>query len=184
MMTGPVLVTGAAGFAGSHLLALLTVDKAEVVAWHRPGGSPPVPAQRTTWEPVDLLDPAAVQQAVERIRPSIVYHCAASAHVGQSWSATESTFAINVRGTHFLLQALHRSGSSTRVLLPSSAMVYRPAPEPLTEEHPLVPASPYGLSKLAQELVGARSSAGSVRVTIGRAFNHVGPRQNPEFAAS
>src|SRR5262249_1954722 len=50
--------------------------------------------------------------------------------------------------------------------------------------HPLVPTNPYGLSKLAQELLARRASDGSVVVTIGRAFNHVGPRQDPSFAAS
>ena len=63
-------------------------------------------------------------------------------------------------------------------------MVYRPALEPLTEDHPLVPPSPYGLSKLAQELLGVRASTGGVAVTIARAFNHLGPRQDPAFAAS
>jgi GDP-4-dehydro-6-deoxy-D-mannose reductase len=69
-------------------------------------------------------------------------------------------------------------------MIPSSAMVYRPGSEALTEEHPLVPTSPYGLSKLAQEMLGARASNGRVSVTIGRAFNHVGPRQDPSFAAA
>jgi GDP-4-dehydro-6-deoxy-D-mannose reductase len=69
-------------------------------------------------------------------------------------------------------------------MIPSSAMIYRPAVEPLTEDHPIVPPSPYGLSKLAQELLGIRASTGRVAVTIGRAFNHLGPRQDPGFAAS
>jgi GDP-4-dehydro-6-deoxy-D-mannose reductase len=63
-------------------------------------------------------------------------------------------------------------------------MVYRPASEPLTEDHALVPPSPYGVSKLAQELLGVRTSGGNLSVTIGRAFNHVGARQDPSFAAS
>jgi GDP-4-dehydro-6-deoxy-D-mannose reductase len=137
-----------------------------------------------TWQGVDLLDARGVSRAVEGIRPGAVYHCGGAAHVGQSWSATESTLAVNVRGTHHLLQALVRAGLDTRVVIPSSAMVYRPVGEPLTEDHPLVPVSPYGLSKLAQELLGARMSNGRVRITIGRAFNHVGPRQDPGFAAS
>ena len=55
-MPGPILVTGAAGFAGSHLLDLLE-RQAEIVAWHRPGGSPPFRAPGTVWQAVDLLDP-------------------------------------------------------------------------------------------------------------------------------
>jgi GDP-4-dehydro-6-deoxy-D-mannose reductase len=183
-MPGPILVTGAAGFAGGHLIELVEREAAAVVAWRRPGGRMPQQAQRVRWQAVDLLDPAAVQRAIDEIQPAAVYHCAGAAHVGRSWNATESTFAVNVRGTHHLLQALGQANLTTRVMIPSSAMVYRPDSEPLTEEHPLVPSSPYGLSKLAQEMLGTRASNGRMSVTIGRAFNHVGPRQDPSFAAS
>ena len=70
-----------------------------------------------------------------------------------------------------------------RVLIPSSATIYASADRALVEDDPLLPASPYGLSKLAQELLGCRAHDG-VHVGIARAFNHVGPRQDPLFAAS
>jgi GDP-4-dehydro-6-deoxy-D-mannose reductase len=66
--------------------------------------------------------------------------------------------------------------------VPSSALVYASANEALTEDHPLAPTSPYGLSKLAQEMLGVKTS-GTFAVTIARAFNHVGPRQDPHFVA-
>jgi GDP-4-dehydro-6-deoxy-D-mannose reductase len=182
-MSRPILVTGAAGFAGGHLLDLLSGDGADIVAWRRPGGAAPREVAGTRWEAVDLLDPASVTAAVERLRPSSVYHCAGAAHVGQSWDSTESTFAVNVRGTHHLLTALERAGGGARVLIPSSALIYTTAEEPLTEHHPLVPSSPYGLSKLAQEMLGVRNN-GALSVTIARAFNHFGPRQDPHFVAS
>jgi GDP-4-dehydro-6-deoxy-D-mannose reductase len=183
-MPGTVLVTGAAGFAGSHLVELLAGDGAELFAWHRLGGRPPIAVPDARWQAIDLLDPAAVRQAIASIRPGVIYHCAGAAHVGRSWGATEATLRLNVRGTHHLLEALRATGVDSRVMIPSSAMIYRPAPEPLTEDHPLVPPSPYGLSKLAQELLGLRASTGCVAVTIARAFNHIGPRQDPAFAAS
>ena len=182
-MSSEILVTGAAGFAGSHLVDRLVGDGADLVAWHRPGGAPPRTVPRTRWEGVDLLDADAVAAAIARLRPSAVYHCAGAAHVGRSWDSTESTFAINVRGTHHLLQALERAGAGARVLIPSSALVYANANEALTEDHPLLPGSPYGLSKLAQEMLGRRTN-GPLGVTIARSFNHVGPRQDPQFAAS
>lgn len=182
-MSSATLVTGAAGFAGSHLLDLLSRDGTEIVAWHRPGGGTPRDVAGTRWEAVDLLDRAAVDAAIARVRPAVVYHCAGAAHVGQSWGSTESTFATNVRATHHLLTALDGVGEDARVLIPSSALVYAPAAEALTEHHPLVPASPYGLSKLAQEMLGERTD-GRLGVTIARAFNHFGPRQHPHFVAS
>jgi GDP-4-dehydro-6-deoxy-D-mannose reductase len=183
-MPGAVLVTGAAGFAGSHLLDLLSAEDIDLVAWHRPGGTPPDPRPATRWMAVDLLDPRAVAETVEQVRPAVIYHCAGAAHVGRSWEDTEPTLAINVRGTHHLLAALQSHSVRARVLVPSSALVYRPAKEPLNEDHELAPASPYGLSKLAQEMLAARAATDLIDVRIVRPFNHMGPRQDPWFAAS
>lgn len=182
-MSRPILVTGAAGFAGSHLLDLLSLDETDIVAWRRPGHTPARTLPGTRWDAVDLLDAAAVMDAIDRIRPSAVYHCAGAAHVGRSWDATWETFATNVRATHYLLDALERTGSEVRVMIPSSALVYAPSAEPLTEENTLLPDSPYGLSKLAQEMLGERTSS-SLTVMTARSFNHFGPRQDPQFVAS
>ena len=190
-MAAPVLVTGAGGFAGSHLLELLAEDRREsdttnqsgLIGWHRPGKTPPaMPCVR--WDAIDLLDRAAVADAIRRHRPAAVYHCAGAAHVGRAWDSVTSTFAVNVRGTHHLLDALRAASLSPVVLVPSSAMIYRPSTTPIAEDHDLVPPNPYGLSKLAQEMLAVRALADGIDVRIGRAFNHVGPRQDPAFAAS
>jgi GDP-4-dehydro-6-deoxy-D-mannose reductase len=182
-MSSTIVVTGAAGFAGSHLLDLLAGTDADVVAWHRPGGSPPHGTSAARWEAVDLLDRAQVQAAVARTRPSAVYHCAGAAHVGRAWDSIEPTFATNVRGTHHVLQAIEQAGISARVLVPSSALVYASAEEPLDEDHAIMPSSPYALSKLAQEMLAMKAYNGPA-VTIARPFNHFGPRQDPYFVAS
>ena len=183
-MSSPILVTGAAGFAGSHLIDLLARTGADVIAWHRPGGSPPREGSiGARWEAVDLLDRGQVEAAIARARPSAVYHCAGAAHVGRAWDSSAPTFAINVLGTHHLLQAIERAGVGARVLVPSSALVYQTADEALTEEHALRPSSPYALSKLAQEMLASRTN-GALPVTIARPFNHFGPRQDPHFVAS
>ena len=182
-MSSVVLVTGAAGFAGSHLVDRLRDAGGPVVGWHRPGGAAPQGATWIAWEAVDLLDRAAVRDAIARLRPSAVYHCAGAAHVGRSWASSGPTLAVNVRGTHYLLDALRTASVQARVLVPSSAMVYASADVPLTEDHALLPASPYALSKLAQEML-ARHDTDGVQVMVARAFNHFGPRQDPWFVAS
>jgi GDP-4-dehydro-6-deoxy-D-mannose reductase len=188
-MPNATLVTGAAGFAGSHLLELLvgpggSGGSGEIVAWHRPGGGhQPTFDGRVRWEAVDVLDRAAVRESIARVRPGVVYHCAGAAHVGRAWDSTDATFAINVRGTHYLLDALERAAIEARVLIPSSALVYTPADHALSEHDPLVPSSPYGVSKLAQEMLAVHAGRG-VTVAVARAFNHLGARQDPHFVAS
>lgn len=183
-MASPVLVTGAAGFAGSHLLELLAKDPGELFAWRRTRAGPPPIQSRATWAAVDLLDRDAVGRAIEELRPAVVYHCAGAPHVGRAWSSSASTLKTNALCTHNLLEALRRTRVSATVLIPSSALVYRPSDVPLKEDDPLVPAGPYGVSKLAQEMLGWRAAADGLDVRIARPFNHIGPRQSPEFAAS
>ncbi|OFV91636.1 MAG: hypothetical protein A3G76_09150 [Acidobacteria bacterium RIFCSPLOWO2_12_FULL_65_11] len=183
-VAGPILVTGAAGFAGRHLVDLLAGVTGDLVAWYRPGGTPPGRDSIAKWTAVDLLNRQAVFEAIARLRPAAVYHCAGAAHAGRAWDRTESTFAINVRGTHHLLEAMAQAGVQARALIPSSAMIYRPANKALAEDDALVPTGPYGLSKLAQELLAVRAMSDSLEVTIARAFNHIGPGQDPRFAAS
>src|SRR5688572_15323416 len=156
-MPSPILVTGAAGFAGSHLLDLLAGDGVDLVAWHRPGRVPPRQMAHVTWAAVDLLDRRMVAEAIRRQPPAAVYHFAAEAHVMRAWDATTATLATNVRGTHFLFEALREASVNVPVLVPSSAMVYKAANEPLAEDHQLLPSSPYGVSKLAQELLAVRA---------------------------
>jgi GDP-4-dehydro-6-deoxy-D-mannose reductase len=182
-MSRTTLVTGAAGFAGGHLLDLLSRDTPNLVAWHRPGGAQPRDLPGVQWQAVDLLDKAAVRHALSTTTPAAVFHCAGAAHVGRSWDTTESTLATNVRGTHHLVEGLREIVADARVLIPSSAMVYVPLAEPLNEDHPLQPTNPYGLSKLAQEMIGTANPDGP-SVFIARPFNHFGPRQDPWFVAS
>jgi GDP-4-dehydro-6-deoxy-D-mannose reductase len=182
-MPRPTLVTGAAGFAGSHLLDLLAPQGIDIVAWHRRGGSPPATDGSVRWQAVDVLDREAVRAAIQDLQPRAVYHCAGAAHVGEAWNAATTTLATNVLGTHHLIEALRDFAPDAHVLNTSSALVYAPSAASLDEQHPLVPASPYGLSKLAQEMASGGNPDGPV-VHVARPFNHFGPRQSPSFAGS
>jgi len=185
-MTGPVLVTGAAGFVGSHLLDRLAAAGADLVAWHRPGTPPPVVAPPgVRWMDIELLDAARVDAAIAEVRPSEVYHCAGAAHVAQSWAHTHDTYALNVRATHHLLEAIRRRAPGARVLVTGSATIYRASDEALTEDSPLGPASPYAASKLAQELVALHAAGDDGQpVIVARSFNHIGARQDPSYVAA
>jgi GDP-4-dehydro-6-deoxy-D-mannose reductase len=183
-MASPVLVTGAAGFVGSHLLELLAQDKVEIVAWQRPGTEPLVRGEAVRWVTVEMHDRSSVAAAITDTRPSAVYHLAGVPHVGDSWAHTHETFAGNVLATHHLLESLRLAGLRPRVLLTCSSTVYTPAEEALTEAHAVCPNTPYGTSKLAQEILGRRVwEDDGIPGLIARAFNHTGPRQSDAFVA-
>ena len=180
-----VLVTGAAGFVGSHLLELLVQDDAGIVAWQRPGTEPSIQDSRIRWTAVEMQDRGAVLEAIAQTKPAAVYHLAGVPHVGGSWTHTNETFAGNVLATHYLFDALRRHSLAPRVLITSSATVYAPASHAITEADAVNPNNPYGTSKLAQEMVARRAwQDDGIPALIARAFNHVGPRQTTAFVAS
>jgi GDP-4-dehydro-6-deoxy-D-mannose reductase len=165
-----VLVTGAHGFVGRYLVEHLETAGSDVTGWTR--------------EHLDLLDRRAVTRAIAELRPSVVYHCAGAAHVGQSFNNIAETFAANVLGTHHLLDGLRLSGVGARVLITGSSLVYRQSDRALKEDDPTGPATPYAVSKLAQEMLGQRSiREDGQHVLLTRPFNHIGPRQEPTYAA-
>ena len=90
----------------------------------------------------------------------------------------------NVLATHYLFDALRRERLTPRVLITSSATVYQPASHALRESDAVNPNTPYGTSKLAQEMVARRSwEDDGIPGLMARSFNHVGPRQSPSFVA-
>jgi GDP-4-dehydro-6-deoxy-D-mannose reductase len=183
-MRRPVLVTGAGGFAGGHLVDLLCASGQLVFAWTRSEAASRTAALPVTTTAVDVLDAERVHRELAALRPESIFHCAAAAHVGASWQTARTTLETNVRGTHHLLEADRRLGLGARILIPGSASVYLARPEPLDEDAPLGPESPYGVSKLGQEQLGLRAASEGQHVIVTRSFNHTGPRQSPSYAAS
>ena len=182
---GSPLVTGATGFAGGHLLEALLETEPHVFAWGNPSGRavpPDSPARRVTWSAVDVTDRQQVAKELAGARPSAVFHCAGIADVQSAWSDSSRALRVNAMGTHAVLAGLEQAGLDVPVVVTGSALVYRPSPEPLTEASPLGPANPYGVSKLAQEMIARRGAVG--RIIVARPFNHAGPRQSDAYVTS
>jgi GDP-4-dehydro-6-deoxy-D-mannose reductase len=186
-----LLVTGAGGFVGGHLLNHLRAERpeAEVHGVVLPGGT-------ASWRPpagvrvveADLEDPAAAAAAVEQCRPDRIVHLAGQASVHRSWADPGGTLRTNVLGIVHVLDAVRRIGLRPAVLVVGSADEYGPAPaseQPLRETAPLRPASPYAVSKVAQAaLANLYGPAGGLRVVVTRTFPHTGPGRGETFAES
>ena len=181
---GPTIVTGATGFAGGHLIDRLR-GRHRLVGWHRPGHQVSA-ADDIRWQPVDLLDAEATAAAVASDAPSRIYHLAGAPQVDSSWQTVVPHLQANVIGTHHLLDAVRRAGRPCRILVVTSAQVYRTESDrPISEDAPYGPSNPYGFSKLAQDDLARRAAAeDKLDVVIARPFNHAGPRQNAAFAVS
>jgi GDP-4-dehydro-6-deoxy-D-mannose reductase len=164
-VTGPTFVTGGAGFAGRHLLALLS----DAIAPSR--------------AELDLLDAGDVRAAVRDAAPATVFHLAAQASVGRSWEAPVETLTENVAMTANLLEAVRLHAPEAAVVVAGSGEVYGP-PErlPVDEDAPLRPQNPYAVSKAACDLLaGQYADAFGMRVVRMRPFNHAGPGQSDEY---
>jgi GDP-4-dehydro-6-deoxy-D-mannose reductase len=145
-----------------------------------------VPDERRTgaieWTSVDLLDVDDVTRALTLTRPSAIFHCAGIADVHSASRASTAALRINVLGTYNLLEAVRRCHLDVPVLVTGSALVYRPSARAIDETGAIAPSTPYGVSKLAQEMTAARASW--CPVFLVRAFNHAGPRQADAFVTS
>lgn len=189
---GAVLVTGAAGFCGGHLIAELLGHGAEIVALDLPGARLENIGglrNRVTHLPCDLAaGPAAIEEVLGGRRFREVYHLAGLASVRRSFSDLRRTLEVNALATLNLLGALQRQQPLPPLLLVGSAEEYGPGPAQMAgfhEETPLEPVSPYALSKVWQESLGgyfARSLGWPVVMT--RTFNHTGPGQDPDFVCA
>ncbi len=163
------LVTGAAGFVGSHLVPRLEADGARIFAHDRE---------------LDVSDAAAVASRVREIGPDTIVHLAALTSVPHSRREPELTYRINYLGTRAVLDAAFQHAPDARVLLICTAKEYgsaAPGSKPFTEASPLRPGSPYARSKAAADLLGAQYASRGLDVVRVRAFNHVGPGQSTDF---
>ncbi len=181
-----VLVTGADGFIGSHLVERLVEMGADVRAFclYNSNGSAgwldTIPAQtRASIEIVfgDIRDARLVETACSQV--DTVFHLAALIAIPYSYLAPASFVDTNVTGTLNVLEAARRAGCR-RIVQTSTSEVYgTPAVVPITEDHPLQGQSPYSASKIgADKLCEAYFCSYQTPVVTLRPFNTYGPRQS------
>lgn len=181
-----VLVTGASGFVGRHLIGLLSQEGGSRIfgTYH---STPP------SWMPADscvrvsLDDYPAVEKLIRDTAPDEIYHLAAIAAPGDANSRRLDAYRINTLAGLFLLEAVSAARPGAKLLCVSSSEVYgkvEPDENPVTERKPPKPQGAYAVSKLMLETVCAQYAASpGIHVVVARPFNHTGPGQGEKFVA-
>ena len=179
----PILVTGGAGFIGSHTCkalaaaGLLPITFDNLARGH---------ADSVQWGPLvvgDILDPTALDDAFKQYRPKAVIHFAGLAYVGESFSEPLRYYSANASGIVNLLDAMVRNGTD-KIVFSSSCTTYGlPGALPISESAPQLPISPYGRSKLVcEQILKDAASAHNLRFAIFRYFNACGADPSGDLA--
>jgi GDP-mannose 4,6-dehydratase len=191
-----VLITGLTGFVGSHLAAHIrkhwpTAKVVGLKRWRSPMDNVQhlLGDRNVSFVDGDLTDEASMRRVVREADADFIFHLAAQSYVPYSYRAPRATLEANVIGTANLLEAvrLHRDGGGKDpwVHVCSSSEVYgQPAPDevPIRESQPLCPISPYGVSKVAEDLLGLQYwIAYRIKAIRTRMFTHTGPRRGDVF---
>ena len=186
-----VLVTGAAGFIGSHTVDLLLAEGHQVLGVDnfRTGNIRNLAGALTKpgfqFVQADFTDALAMDRLISMNQPDALIHLAAMVSVPESIAQPAENLRLNFLGTKLLAVAAKRHGVK-RLVFASSAAVYGDgATIPIREDSDCQPASPYGSAKLASELLLLNQFAdASFRIRVQRYFNVFGPRQDPRSTYS
>jgi len=178
-----IIVTGGAGFIGSHCTDLLIQKGHRVLVLDNLSfGKKENLNLKADFIKTDLCDFRKTENAIVDFNPSHIFHFAANATTKSSamgWNDPINDYKINMVGTLNLLESIRKNNFNTHLIYASTAAIYgEPENVPIDEEHATEPLSPYGISKLAGEkYCKAYSKECGLRTTIIRIFNTYGPRQ-------
>jgi GDP-4-dehydro-6-deoxy-D-mannose reductase len=167
-----ILVTGASGFVGRHLMTALAAA---------------YPCATLLAPPIDVQDEGAVEAAVRAGEPDVCVHLAAMSAVAAAEQAPHDAWQVNLHGTLHLAWALWRHAPHCQMLFISSADAYGAsfrAGLKLDESAPLVPMNRYAETKAAADVVLGGMATRGMRVVRLRPFNHIGPGQTTQFAVA
>jgi UDP-glucose 4-epimerase len=184
-VTRTAIVTGGAGFIGSHVVDALLADGYSVtVVDDLSAGDPARVAPEAELRELDIVDLAGVRAVVEEVAPSAIFHLAAQASVVASVEDPGRDCEVNVRGTLNVVEAAGRCGAPVVFTSTGGALYGDDAPRPTDESQLPAPLSPYGASKLAAEAyVNTWSLSSGIPHAVCRLGNVYGPRQNPHGEA-
>ena len=177
-----VLVTGAEGFVGTHLIRRLAADGHEVIPTALDVGDR-IDLDTGDWIGLDVLDGEETRAVVASVDPDVVFHMAGFSSGANARANAARALRVNAEGTLNVLEAVFAASSGARVVIPSSADVYGdPGSAPVGEDAPVTPRSAYGVSKAAQELVAlALADVHGLDARAARLFPLVGPGQRDDF---
>lgn len=174
-----VLVTGGAGFIGSHTVNYLIKAGDEVLVVDDLSRGHVIPTLPARWLHTDIFS-KSLEDEWRKFQPEVVLHLAAQVDVETSWECTRDDLRTNVEGTLRLLELIHSQGSA-RMVLASSAAVYGSITGELTEETPVRPCSPYGLGKrMAEDYLALLANRWNIPWLVLRYANVYGPYSQDE----
>jgi GDP-4-dehydro-6-deoxy-D-mannose reductase len=186
-----ILITGIAGFVGSHLAELLISKGYEVHGLCRPRSKMDhieSIINKLHLEDADLLDSHSMYTTISRIKPDYIFHLAAQSFVPTSWVSPSVTLEVNIVGTANLFESVRQAGIDPIIQIACSSEEYGLVYDnelPIKETNPLRPQSPYAVSKVAMDYLGYQYfSSYNMKVIRTRGFNHTGPRRGETFAES
>jgi len=184
-----VLVTGVNGFVGSHMADyLIENDLAEVHGLTRWRSNLEFVNDKVTLHHGDLRDLNSLILIMERVKPDCCFHFAAQSYVTTSFTAPADTMENNILGTLNLLSAVRHAGINPKIVIASSSEVYGQVEAdevPIKETNQFRPASPYAVSKVAEDMLGLQYYLSyGMRIVRTRLFTHTGPRRGDVFVES
>ncbi len=180
-----ILITGGTGFAGSHLVEALIqkgYSNIHVTSLSAKGGFVELLLSPQHIHKLNLIHEKPVFSLIKKLQPTQIYHLAATAAVGSSFSAETETLNNNLNLQLNLLHAVLKFTPKCKILAIGSALEYQPQDEPLKETDPLGPVNPYAVSKVLQDMLAfSYAKTHNLQIIQVRPFNHIGERQNTGF---
>ncbi|HXE71074.1 MAG TPA: GDP-mannose 4,6-dehydratase, partial [Candidatus Nitrosotenuis sp.] len=185
-----VLITGITGMAGSHLAEYLLEAEPGVqitgsVRWRSRMQDLAAIERHLRLVECDVRDRASVDRLMAQARPDFCFHLAAQSSVSASFHSPSETLVTNISGLVNVLESLRLHAPDCRVLVPGSSEEYGASEGLVDERSPLLPLSPYAVSKVTQDLIGFQyHQSYKLHIIRMRAFNHTGPRRPALYAES